>query len=124
MKYMLDANCIINLFSDAFPRLTERVAETEVGNIVISSIAYAEVALGSENGKSPEPALLQALIEQIPVLAFDEAAAHAYAMLPFKRGNFERLISAHALSLGLTLISRNVKDFEDVPGLKIENWTV
>jgi tRNA(fMet)-specific endonuclease VapC len=75
-------------------------------------------------GKSPEPALLQVLIEQIPVLAFDEAAAYAYAMLPFKRGNFDRLVSAHALSLGLTLISRNVKDFADVSGLEIENWTI
>jgi tRNA(fMet)-specific endonuclease VapC len=124
MRYMLDANTIINLFSDAFPRLTERVADTEIGNIVISSIAYAEVALGSENGKPPEPELLQALIDQIPVVAFDEAAARSYALLPFKRGNFDRLISAHALSLGLTVISRNTKDFADIPGLKVENWTV
>jgi tRNA(fMet)-specific endonuclease VapC len=124
MRYMLDANAIINLFSGAFPALTERVAETEVGEIVISSVAYAEVALGSENGKPPEPALLQGLIEQIPVLPFDEAAARAYARLPFKRGNFDRLISAHALSLDLTVISRNTKDFADVPGLRVEDWTV
>jgi tRNA(fMet)-specific endonuclease VapC len=124
MRYMFDANSIINLFSNAFPRLTERVAETEIGDVVISSIAYAEVALGSENGKPPEPALLQALIAQVPVLPFDEAAAQTYALLPFKRGNFDRLISAHALSLGLTVISRNIADFADVPGLKVENWTV
>ncbi|MFZ1368469.1 MAG: VapC toxin family PIN domain ribonuclease, partial [Sphingorhabdus sp.] len=43
---------------------------------------------------------------------------------PFKRGNFDRLIAAHALSLGLTIISQNTRDFADVPGLKVENWTV
>jgi tRNA(fMet)-specific endonuclease VapC len=121
---MFDANTIINLFSGAFPKLIARVAATEVGEIGISSIAFAEVALGSENGKPPEFALLQGLIEQIPVLPFDEAAARTYALLPFKRGNFDRLIAAHALSLSLTVISRNAKDFADVPGLRVENWTV
>ncbi|HMT44363.1 MAG TPA: type II toxin-antitoxin system VapC family toxin [Chakrabartia sp.] len=124
MRYMFDANTIINLFSGAFPKLIARVAATEVGEIGISSIAFAEVALGSENGKPPEPTLLQGLIEQIPVLPFDEAAARTYALLPFKRGNFDRLIAAHALSLSLTVISRNAKDFADVPGLRVENWTV
>lgn len=124
MRYMLDANSIINLLSGEFPKLTDRVAATDAGDIGISSIAFAEVALGSENGKPPEPALLDSLIEEIPLLPFDEAAARAYSRMPFRRGNFDRLIAAHALSLGLAVVSRNVDDFAKVPGLKIENWTV
>ncbi|MFM2410506.1 MAG: hypothetical protein RL481_1334, partial [Pseudomonadota bacterium] len=57
-------------------------------------------------------------------VVFDEAAARAYASIPFKRGTFDRLIAAQALSLDLTVISSNSKDFADVPGLKVENWTV
>ena len=44
--------------------------------------------------------------------------------LPFKRGSFDRLIGAHALSLGLTLITANQRHFADMPGLKVENWTI
>lgn len=121
---MLDANSIINLLSGEFPALAERVAQTDAGEIGISSIAFAEVALGSGNGKPPEPAVLDAFIREVPLLLFDEAAARAYAMLPFKRGNFDRLIAAHALSLGLVVISRNTRDFGEVPELVVENWTV
>ncbi|MBK8374513.1 MAG: type II toxin-antitoxin system VapC family toxin [Sphingomonadales bacterium] len=124
MKFMLDANSVINLFSGHFPKLNERVGNEAAGDIVISTIAYAEVALGSENGKLPESELLAAFVAEIPVVDFDVAAAMAYSRLPFKRGNFDRLIAAHALSLGLTIISQNTRDFADVPGLKVENWTV
>ncbi len=124
MKFMLDANCVINLFSGAFPMLNERIANNVAGDVVLSTIAYAEVALGSENGKPPSPELLAAFVGEIPLMEFDAAAAHAYARLPFRRGNFDRLIAAHALSIGATVISRNTKDFADVPGLKVENWTV
>lgn len=124
MKYMLDANSVINLLSGEFPKLIERVAATDAGDIGISAVAFAEVALGSENGKPPDPALLDGLLEEMPLLTFDEAAARAYSRMPFKRGNFDRLIAAHALSLDLVVISRNVDDFARVPGLKVENWTL
>lgn len=124
MRFSLDANSIIQLLTGAYPALTARVADTEAGAIVVSSIAFAEVALGSAAGKPPPLDVLDAFVEEIPVVDFDEAAARAYATLPFWRGSFDRLIAAHALSLGLTVISRNVKDFADVPGLRVENWTV
>jgi tRNA(fMet)-specific endonuclease VapC len=119
---MLDANSVINLFSGEFPKLNARVMSVVGGDIVISSIAYAEVALGSENGKPPTAELLAAFVGEIPLMDFNANAAMTYAQLPFKRGSFDRLIAAHALSLGLTVISRNTKDFADVPGLKVENW--
>ena len=64
------------------------------------------------------------VIEAVPVLPFDEAAARAYATLPFKRASYDRLIAAHALSHGLILVTHNEKHFADVPGLVVENWTV
>lgn len=124
MKYMLDANSVIHLLTDAFPKLTNRVGNTPSGDIVVSSIAFAEVALGSENLKLPEIQILDDFISEVPALPFDEAAARAYARLPFKRASFDRLIAAHAISLGLTVISRNVRDFQQVPDLAVEDWTV
>lgn len=120
----MDANSVIHLIADAFPALTARVADTEAGAIGVSSIAFAEVIWGSANGKPPILPLLDAFAEQIPLVPFDEAAARAYASIPFKRGTFDRLIAAQALSQGLAVISQNVRDYEDVPGLRVENWTV
>ncbi len=119
----MDANAVIHLIADAFPTLTKRVADTEAGAIGVSSIAFAEVVWGSSNGKPPILPLLEAFVREIPLLPFDEAAARAYAQIPFKRGTFDRLIAAQALSLDLIVISANVRDYADVPGLKVENWT-
>ena len=58
------------------------------------------------------------------MLDFDFKAAVAYAAIPFKRASYDRLIAAHALSHGLTVVTANVADFADVPGLLVEDWTV
>src|SRR3546814_4031007 len=69
------------------------------GDIAISAISFAEVALGTHNGKPPPTEVLDAFLAVIPMLPFDEAAARAYAGLPFRRARFDRLLAAHALSL-------------------------
>ena len=123
MRYLLDANSIIHLLSGAFPAMTARVADTDSGAIGVSSIAFAEVAHGTANGKPPELRFLNAFLKQIPLVPFDEAAARAYASLPFRRHSYDRLIAAQAISLGLIVISRNIKDLAEIPGLRVENWT-
>jgi len=123
MRYLIDTNCCLYLFSGAYPALLKRVLATARGDIGLSAIVFAELALGSANGMGPPLAALERLTEQIPLLPFDEAAARGYATLPFRRGRFDRLLAGHALSLGLAIITHNERDFADIPGLKIENWT-
>lgn len=123
VKYLLDSNTIIALVLDADAGVTARAGQCTKDDIVTSSIAYAEVAYGSENGKMPNIDELRTFVEEVPILAFDAAAARAYATLPFRRGGFDRLIAAHALALDLTIVTNNERDFKDVPGVKIENWT-
>lgn len=91
--------------------------------MVTSAVAIAEVLYGSANQKPPPLVQLEDFISLVRVLDFDLAAARAYASLPFKRASYDRLIAAHALSLGLTVVTSNVKHFADVPGLVVENWT-
>ena len=124
MRYLIDANCCIYLFADRHPALSRRVTSLRHGELGLSTIVLAELALGSQNGKAPPMALLDLFASRLPVLAFDEAAARAYAQLPFRRGRFDRLLAAHALSLGVSLITNNEADFADIPGLKVENWTL
>ena len=123
MKYLLDSNIIIRLVLGRGDVLRARAAACDDGDMVTSSIAFAEVAVGSHKGKLPILDRLQAFVEEVQVLDFDYKAALAYAELPFKRGSYDRLIAAHALSHGLTLVTDNVADFADMPGLTVENWT-
>jgi len=122
MRYMLDANAFILLLL-GHPSVVARIAECEEGDIALSAIAFGEVAHGSFNGKPPVMDALERAISRIPVLPFDEAAARAYARLPFRRGSYDRLIAAHAISMDLVLVTANLGDFGNVPDLKFEDWT-
>ena len=124
MKYLLDSNIIVYLTMNSNERVVRRAADCDEGDLVTSAVAYAEVAYGSLNEQPPAIEQLQAFVQEVPVLDFDYRAALAYATLPFKRGSFDRLIAAHALSHDITVVTHNVKHFADVPGLKVENWTI
>lgn len=124
MKYLLDSNIIVYLTMNSNTHVVRRAAECDEGDLVTSAVAYAEVAYGSINALPPAIEQLQAFVEEVPILDFDYKAALAYATLPFKRGSFDRLIAAHALSHDLILVTHNEKHFADVPGLQVENWTV
>lgn len=123
MKYLFDSNVIIMTVMAMNPALQRRLAECDEGDIVTSAIAYAEVAHGAVKGKPPSFEKLQAFVEEAPVLDFDLKAAQVYATLSFKRASYDRLIAAHALSHGLTVVTDNEADFSDIPDLKVENWT-
>lgn len=124
MRFLIDTNSCIYLFANAYPVLTDRITRTPTGSIGLSTIVFAELALGGAQGLAPDMAQLDRLMIEMPLLPFDGAAARAYATLPFRRGRFDRLLAAHALSLGLTLITNNEADFADIPGLRVENWTL
>ena len=119
---MLDSNAMI-LLLDLDQRVLRRASECFEDELCSSAIAYAEVVRGTAAGKPPARELLDQAVAIIPILPFDQAAADLYARLPFRRHRFDRLIAAHALALDLTLVTANMSDFADVPGLKVENWT-
>lgn len=124
MKYMLDSNMIIALVMGSSDRLAARAAFCDEDEIVTSAVAFAEVVHGSTRQKPPALEQLRAFVEEVPVLAFDYKAAICYASLPFRGGGYGRLIAAHALSHDLTVVTDNERDFADIPGLRVENWTV
>lgn len=122
-RFLLDSNICIYLLTGVSTTLLERVEEQDAGTLCCSSINLAEIAVGY-GVKARNAADLDAFLKNIPAVPFDEAAARIYGTLPHKRGVFDRLIAAHALSLGLTLVTNNEADFADVPGLTVENWTL
>ena len=124
MRYLLDTNIIVALAITSNQNVIRRAGLCDAGDLVTSAIALAELALGTERGKPPAMEELQTFFQEVPILDFDEKAALAYAQLPFRRRSFDRLIAAHALSLDLVVVTGNVKDFADLPGIKVENWTI
>lgn len=122
--FLLDSNACIYILEGLSIPLRQRVEALEPGRIVTSSIVYAEVMRGIDRDDQEANAKASRLFELIPALAFDTNAAEVYRCIPFKRGKFDRLIGAHALSLGLTVITNDISDFDDIPGLNIENWTL
>lgn len=118
-RFLLDSNIGIYILKGTAPAAAARMMATEVGAMVTSSICVGEMLVGAGDH---ERRMLDVLLRQIAVLPFDEAAARCYATLPFKRRGFDRLIAAHALALGLVVVTANIVDFADVPGLRVEDW--
>ena len=114
IRFLIDANCAVYAMDLGHHALKARIAECDVGEIAISVISFAEIAYGTYVGKPPSEEVLEAF----------GTAAREYARLPFKRARFDRLLAAHALSIGATVVTSNEADFADVPGLRVENWTV
>lgn len=123
IRYILDTDCAIYAMLGTYPALRLRLSQCEPGEVGLSAVSFAEIALGNALGKSPDAPIIEAFVAVVPVLPFDEQSARAYASMPFRRARFDRLIAAHALGLGATVITNNESDFADVPGLVVENWT-
>lgn len=130
MRYMLDTNICIQLIQQKPPGLIARCASLIYGDAGLSSIVLAELRHGVERhpaSRTQAATALDRLLQFLPVLAFDESAAQAYGVLRAavpdrRRDALDRLIAAHALSLGVTLVTNNLMDFKDYPGLMVENW--
>lgn len=127
--YLLDTNICIDFVLARSQNLVRRIGQSYRHGIGLSAITLAELRVGTRRpGADPEDdRRLDNFVATLTLYPFDRVAADDYGRLAreiaFKRGNFDRLIAAHARSLDLTLVTSNVADFTDVPGLRVENWT-
>jgi len=122
---MLDTNICIYIAKRHPPEIIRKLGEYRRGEIAISAITWAEFSCGvSKDGKEA----INALLELLDIIPLCQKAAEFYALLtiqnPNRRGNFDRLIAAHAIALNVTLVTNNTTDFAmyEASGLQIENW--
>ena len=132
MKFMLDANICIYIIKQKPPKVLKYFRAYSVGEIGISSITLAELRFGvaksqhiQKNGEA-----LDAFILPLEIADFDEKAAKVYGDIRAaleKAGNsigsMDMLIGAHALSLGITLVTNNVREFKKIKNLKVTDWS-
>ena len=129
-RFMLDTNICIYLMKHHPPEVAKRFSECYVGEVVISAITLAELEYGvicSAENQARNRAALDSLLEDIVVSPFDGVAAGTYGSVRLatrerKRDALDKLIAAHAISLGVTLVTNNEADFVVYPGIKVENW--
>ncbi len=131
MKFLLDTNICIYIINRKPAVVIERMKQTGVDSIALSSITLAELSYGVEKSERPVQnrlALIKFLLP-FPILAFDDTSAFAYGRIRAHMektgsiiGSLDLLIGAQAISAGLTLITNNTREFSQVPELRIENW--
>lgn len=128
-RYMLDTNMCIYLMKKQPEEVARRFAQCSVGDVVMSAITYAELQFGVAASADParERDNLANLVEDILVAPFDGAAGDAYgpirpATRESRADHLDKLIAAHAVSLGVILVTNNLRDFVRYPGVVAENW--
>jgi tRNA(fMet)-specific endonuclease VapC len=133
MKYMLDTNICIYLIRQKPEKVLHHFKAHSVGHIGISSITLAELSYGIEKSRQVRKNR-QALDEftlPLEIADFDEEAASAYGTVRAALekagtpvGSMDMLIGAHALSLGVTLVTNNTSEFRQIRNLKVVDWSV
>jgi tRNA(fMet)-specific endonuclease VapC len=99
--------------------------------VCVSAITQSELEFGVEISRRPDRDrdALELFLRHVQALDYPASAASIYGRIRADLklrgaliGPNDTLIAAHALFLGLTLVTNNTREFERVPGLKIENW--
>lgn len=128
--YLLDTNIISDIIRNPLGPAAKRIEQIGAKKIYTSIIVAAELRYGcAKKGSHKLRARIEGVLETIPVLALDIAADTYYGDLRAELeaagqpiGANDLLIAAHALALGLTLVTANTGEFNRVRGLKVENW--
>ncbi|MDO9382423.1 MAG: type II toxin-antitoxin system VapC family toxin [Hyphomicrobiaceae bacterium] len=128
MRYLLDSNAVIAIMKE-HPKLLMRMQQHAPEDFAISTINAHELHYGAYKSQQTESNLGRVEALRFEVLDFDRHAAEHAAVIRVsleKRGApigpYDCQIAGHARSRDLTLISRNTREFERVPELKLEDW--
>lgn len=131
MRYMLDTNVCVDYLNGRYPAVTEAIQRSSPDDLCVSSVAVAELRFGAEKSanRRRNHARLDVFLADIVCVDFDRPAALRYGRVRARLerrgaviGPYDLQIAAHALVLGLVLITDNVREFRRVVGLKLENW--
>ena len=129
--YLLDTNICIYLMKKKFPILQSRIEAESLFNIALSSVTVAELEYGIAKSKFPEKnrELLYGFLSPFEIIPFSELDAENFGYIRAylnKKGTpigpYDLQIASQCLTRNFCLVTNNVKEFERVPKLIIENW--
>lgn len=129
-RFMLDTNICIYALNQRPVHVLQRIVGAGEGAVCISSITAAELAFGAvKSTRAGTRGHLEAFLRTLPEVPWGGNAVwhYAEARLALEQsgrriGERDLLIATHALSENLTLVTNNIREFERIQGLKLENW--
>jgi tRNA(fMet)-specific endonuclease VapC len=128
--YLLDTNICVYAIKRR-PQVLRRLQERSPDDFAVSAITVAELRFGAAKSSRPTETrrTVDAFLKPFEVLPFGNEAASEYALLRLALeregrpiGERDLLIAATAKSLGLIVVTHNVREFSRVPDLKVEDW--
>lgn len=131
MKYLLDTNICIAWLGGKDPKIRDRVVGSSREELAICSVVKAELVYGARKSQHREKneRRLKGFFENLQSLPFDDDAAEYYGTLRTLLEKLGTTIGANDLMIasiaqqhGLTIVTRNSREFEKIPTLKTENW--
>ncbi len=132
LQHLLDTNIVSYFLRRSSPALEQRVLHgLQKGTLAVSTLTRAELRFGQAAMAADDKrrALIDQFLLQLPNLPWTEHAADHYGQIRAahkKQGTpiaeLDTQIAAHALALGLTLVTHNLRHFERVQGLQLEDW--
>ena len=132
LRRLLDTNVCIHIIRRRPQVVLRRFEVYGIGELGVSSVTVAELRYGAEKSSRPEQNLeaLGRFLLPLEVLAFGQEAAAAYGRVRAALekagtpiGPLDTLIAAHAVSMGVTLVTNNTREFRRVTDLEVEDWT-
>ena len=129
--YLLDTNVLSDLMRDPSGPAAQRLRAVGEDAVATSVVVAGELRYGAARRGSPRlTERVEALLAELPVLPLAPPADAAYARLRAALeeagtpiGGNDLLIAAHALALGRTVVTANLREFGRVDGLAVENWS-
>ncbi len=130
LKYMLDTNIVIYAIKNKPPEVKETFKRYD-GQMCISTVTLGELIYGAERSTQPEKNMevVEGMAARLEVLSFGSRDAAHFGQLRAELvssgktiGPYDMMIAGHARSTGLILVTNNEKEFNRVPGLRVENW--
>ncbi|HOP08461.1 MAG TPA: type II toxin-antitoxin system VapC family toxin [candidate division Zixibacteria bacterium] len=131
MRFMLDTDICIELIRKRSPHLLRRLTRLRPDDVCVSAITLSELEYGVAKSAAPKQnkLALAEFMTPMTVMPYDDQVADRYGRIRSeleargKRiGPLDTMIAAHALALGLTLVTNNEREFRRVPDLQVENW--
>ena len=130
LKYMLDTNICIFTIKNR-PEQVREAFKRHSGQLSISTVTLMELIYGAEKSANPERNLadVEGFAARLEVLPYDtQAAAHSgqlraeLARIGKPIGPYDQMIAGHARAQGLILVTNKLREFDRVPGLRVEDW--
>ena len=128
--WMLDTNALSDLIRNPRGVLAARVRHAPPDTLCTSIVVACELRFGAKRkGSTTLTGRVEQLLDSLVVLPFDAPADRHYADLRAALeaagtpiGSHDLFIAAHARSQALTLVTNNLREFQRVPGLQLEDW--